>query len=171
MKPAERLVRSLGWNLLKTGNPIELLNSLERLARSLSQHEALEIVGDPGQSGRDLREALVEALPGLHPSALELAVTLATEGRIDLFAPVADWVAGVLRRAGAARVWSAAALTDGQAARLSDALVRLAGGPVEMEVRVEPALIAGIIVQLGSRRWDFSASGALRHLGRYLTGV
>lgn len=164
MKPADSLVRSLGLPMIGAGDPGGLLESIEQLTATLSHYETIRMMGDPRLSGDDLREALIEAFPRLHPAALELVVTLAAERRIDLFAPVADWVGGVLRRGRLARVWSAGELTPNQIIRLSEALARLAGVPVEMSVEVDPGLIAGIVVQLGTRRWDFSASGALRHL-------
>ena len=53
-------------------------------------------------------------------------------------------------------VTSAAPLTDSHVAALKDALRETAGRQVDLSVKVDPAIIGGLIVQMGSRMVDGS---------------
>lgn len=55
-----------------------------------------------------------------------------------------------------ATVTSAEPLSDNQLASLSEALATKAGGTVRLETKVDPSLIGGLIIKLGSRMIDTS---------------
>lgn len=69
----------------------------------------------------------------------------------------ADTAAGVAR----AYVTSAAPMSEAERAHLADALARRLDRPVQMHVRVEPAMLGGIAVRVGDTVWDGSIRGAL----------
>ncbi len=76
------------------------------------------------------------------------------------------YLAELARRRGevTAQVSSAAALTDPQQAALVETLRRALGGTVQLELKVDPALIGGLIVKVGSRMVDGSLRSKLQRL-------
>ena len=70
-----------------------------------------------------------------------------------------------------AQVISAQALTDTQRAALDERLRRAVGGKVAIELRVDPKLLGGLIVKLGSRMVDASLSSKLHRLQLAMKGV
>jgi F-type H+-transporting ATPase subunit delta len=67
-----------------------------------------------------------------------------------------------------ARVQSGAPLDDAQRAALSASLEQLAHHPVELNVTVDEALLAGIIVEIGDLRLDDSLRGRLEVLREHV---
>ena len=66
-----------------------------------------------------------------------------------------------------AKVVSAAPLSDAQQAKLGEALSKMAGGQqVYMQVEVDPELIGGLVVQLGSKMIDTSIRSKLASLSQ-----
>jgi len=77
-----------------------------------------------------------------------------------------------LRNIALARVTSAAPLDDDQQARLTETVKAMAGTDnVEFDMAVDPSLIGGFIVSLGSQVLDASLSGQVRRLGLALAKV
>jgi F-type H+-transporting ATPase subunit delta len=70
-----------------------------------------------------------------------------------------------------AEVIAAQALSETQLARLSDQLRRSAGRRVSVDARVDPGLIGGMIVKVGSRMVDGSIKSKLQRLQLAMKGV
>ena len=67
-----------------------------------------------------------------------------------------------------ARVQAASEVDDAQQRDLSDALAHLTGNPVDLQVTVEPALIGGVVVQVGDLLVDSSTRHRLDELKEHL---
>ena len=77
-----------------------------------------------------------------------------------------------LRRITLARVSSATPLTPEQQEQLNQRVKAIAGTEVvELDVQVDPSLIGGFIVRMGSQVIDASLSGQVRRLGLALAKV
>jgi F-type H+-transporting ATPase subunit delta len=71
-----------------------------------------------------------------------------------------------------AQVTSATALTDEQRQQLNDKVQAIAGTKdVEFDLKVDPSLIGGFVVSMGSRVIDASLAGQVRRLGLALAKV
>lgn len=70
-----------------------------------------------------------------------------------------------------AQVTAARPLDDRQRAALAEALRRAAGGSVALEVKVDPALIGGLVVRIGSRMIDSSLRSKLQRLQLAMKGI
>jgi F-type H+-transporting ATPase subunit delta len=70
-----------------------------------------------------------------------------------------------------AEVTSAQPLTPEQAQRLADTLSAQAGKAVRLEARVDPSLIGGLVVRLGSRMIDTSIRAKLGQLQNMMKEV
>jgi F-type H+-transporting ATPase subunit delta len=67
-------------------------------------------------------------------------------------------------------VISAAALDDGQLERLRAALARRTGSVVDLDVRVDPQLLGGVVARVGDHVFDGSLRTQLSQLRASLTG-
>ena len=70
-----------------------------------------------------------------------------------------------------AKVSSAHALSDDQMSRLETSLRDVAGAKVTLETSVDPSLLGGLVVQLGSRMYDSSLRTKLQRLQYAMKGV
>ncbi len=70
-----------------------------------------------------------------------------------------------------AEVISAQALSDAQKQALDEKLRRAVGSKVAIETRVDPSLLGGLIVKLGSRMVDASLSSKLQRLQLAMKGA
>ncbi|TAN48229.1 MAG: F0F1 ATP synthase subunit delta [Rhodospirillales bacterium] len=70
-----------------------------------------------------------------------------------------------------AEVRAAQALSDSQTALLKAHLAKATGGKVDLDVTVDPKLLGGLVVRLGSRMIDTSLRTKLQHLKLSMKGV
>jgi F-type H+-transporting ATPase subunit delta len=69
-----------------------------------------------------------------------------------------------------AEVTAAQAMTETQVAEINDQLKRAIGSKVAVEIRVDPALIGGLVVKVGSRMVDGSLRSKLQRLQLAMRG-
>jgi F-type H+-transporting ATPase subunit delta len=109
------------------------------------------------------------------PSFLNLLKLLADRQRIGLLDAVLERLIELYREQrhiALATVTSAAPLSDEQQAQLAEKVRAVAGtDKVEVNVQVDPALIGGFILSVGSKVIDASISGQVRRLGLELARV
>lgn len=70
-----------------------------------------------------------------------------------------------------AEVTSAVALTDGQLKKITQALKAAVGTKVAVEAKVDPGLLGGLVVRVGSRMVDSSLRTKLQHLRLAMRGA
>src|SRR3546814_15664879 len=83
------------------------------------------------------------------------------------------YLAELARRRGeiAAKVTSARTLSDAQQAALLETLRASVGSKVQLDLKVDPALIGGLVVKVGSRMIDSSLRSKLQRLQLAMKGV
>jgi F-type H+-transporting ATPase subunit delta len=151
----------------------EIEDQLFRFARTVESSRALRsALGD-----RDLpvpvRQGIITDLIGEQalPATLRLAAYAIRGGRArDIVATLDAIVVEAARARGwrVARVRSAEAVDDPQRQGLGDALAHLTGSPVELQVTIDPALLGGVVVQVGDLLVDGSARHRLDQLKEHL---
>ncbi len=70
-----------------------------------------------------------------------------------------------------AEVTAAHALTDAQKAAVSDAIKRVVGGKVSIDMKIDPSLLGGLVVRVGSRMIDGSVRTKLQKLQLAMKGI
>ena len=109
------------------------------------------------------------------PTFLNLLKLLADRQRIGYLNSVLERFLDLYRdqnQIALATVTSAEALSDDQLARITDQVRAVAGtDKVEINAAVDPALIGGFVVKVGSKVIDASLSGQVRRLGLALAKV
>ena len=142
----------------------EIEDQLFRFARTVEANRALRsALGD-----RDLpvpvRQGVIADLLGdqVLEATKRLAAFAVRGGRArDIVSTLDALVEDAARARGwrVARVRSADQIDDARRRSLGEALGRLTGGPVELQVTVDPHLLGGVVVQVG----DLLVDGSTRH--------
>jgi F-type H+-transporting ATPase subunit delta len=149
---------------------IRSVGELLRAEREL--HSALTHPGMPAAR----RRAIAGSVFGGHGSALitRLLELLAERGRVALlpeieraFAEAWNAERGVV----AAEATSAVPLAAEQQRALADALRKVSGREVELQQRVDPGVLGGVVVRMGERTYDGTVRAQLTGLRRRLLGA
>ena len=128
--------------------------------------------------GRDLQsKALLAVLDaaGIKGLTRSFVGTVAANGRArELIAMATAFLAELANRRGetTASVTSAVPLSPQQLQQLSDSLRSVLGGAkVSIDARVEPEILGGLVVKVGSRLFDSSIRSKLQRLQLAMKGV
>ncbi len=127
--------------------------------------------------GRRAKQAAIMALvdkAGISALVRRFIGVVAGNGRLFALPAMIDaYLAELARRSGevTAEVTSAKPLSDSQLTRITDVLRQVEGGKITIETKVDPSLIGGLVVRVGSRMIDFSLGSKLRRLQLAMKGV
>jgi F-type H+-transporting ATPase subunit delta len=167
---ARRYAKALFELAREEGREAEVRAELGALAELLDESPELRAVLLQPLHPAVQRRAVLEAVSErLRVSALLrhfCAVLIEQRRLVDLDAiraeydRLADAEAGRMR----AEVVSAAPLRDEQLARLRDALAARVGRQLDLEVRVDPELLGGVVAKVGDLLFDGSLRTQLRQL-------
>jgi F-type H+-transporting ATPase subunit delta len=134
--------------------------------------ELREVLVNPQLDPRAKRAALEGLLEGGDERVRNFLFLLAEKGRIGEVEPIAEeferLVAadeGVLD----VELTTAYELSDDEAAEILRQIEQASGRRVEAQRKVDPDLIGGLVLQVGSRRVDASVRGRLNRLRQELT--
>jgi F-type H+-transporting ATPase subunit delta len=117
-------------------------------------------------------KAVLERL-SVNPLTMRTVLTLASKRRLFALADIIRAFENrVARQRGEvhAKVTSARALTDSQTAELKAVLKAKLGREPKIETRIDPALLGGLVVQVGSRMVDSSLSTKLNGIRLAMRG-
>ena len=153
----------------------QVLVQLENITQYLESQPALfETISSPALA-RSQRLSLVEVIidnaPGLQPVVANLMKLLNDRNRFSSMPFIARQFRDMVdSRMGRVRgsVTSASKLGDTQVAAIKKQLESITQRSVVLETKVDPALIGGVIAQVGSHMYDGSLRSQLAELGRTL---
>ncbi len=158
--------------------------SLERIADELSQlaamiqssDELLRLIRSPIIGRDDQRRAMDAILEHMGGSALtrRFVSLVVTKRRLYALPDMIKAYLGLIaarRGQTTAEVISAKPLTKAQAAAVAAALKTAAGMDIELATRVDPAILGGLVVKLGSRMVDSSLRAKLNRLSLAIKGM
>ena len=146
---------------------------LDALAHNVAHNEELRIHLAAPRLGRESKRRLLSHVLGAQTgdAVRRTVMLLVDKGRASEVGGLAASFHTVARKAEGretARVTSATALDDGQRAQLVAELQRLTGLTITLDESVDPALIGGLRVVLGSKMIDGSLARRLAALGENL---
>jgi F-type H+-transporting ATPase subunit delta len=152
----------------RDGNVQSWLKHLERAAALVANEKAERVLGNPALPLDKRRELLGAAIGEDAPQQLQnLLLLLLRRGRIQLVPRIAAAFRELVnRRAGVtiALVTSATELSAQDVRAIEERLERITRGKVDLEVRVDPGLLGGVVVRVGDRLLDGSVRGRLERL-------
>ena len=143
---------------------------LKSLKAALADSRELRVlVGSPAFSAEDKGKGLVAIAvkAKFNMTTIKFLGLLASNGRADALASVItgyEALAAKARGAISAEVTTAVALSAAQAKGVAAALRQALGKDPEIATRVDPAILGGIKVQVGSRLFDASLKSKLDSL-------
>lgn len=147
--------------------------ALDAAVTRLTDAQVMRVLADPAIPFDD-RRRVADAMLGdsVTGAPRNLVLLLVRRGRIELLPRVAS----ELRRLWEQRqgivhavVTSAAPLTDAERDAVRDKLASMTGDTVDVETRVDPSLLGGVLVRMGDRLIDGSVRGRLERLRTRLT--
>lgn len=133
-----------------------------------------ELLRNPQLDPRARASALEDILAGGEGLVRNFLLLLADKGRIGQLDQIGqEFERLVAEQAGVinAELTTAIELTDAEEKRLLEQIERASGRKVEASSSVDPSLIGGIVLQVGSHRLDASVRGRLERLRRELATV
>ncbi len=148
-------------------------DELFRFARIVGTTPELRAaLGDRDLPSSLRRRVVDDLLAGkVQPATLRLVDYAVVGGRPRDVVGTLDWL---VEQVANARGWRVARVRAGQEVdaeehrSLSERLSRLAGAPVELQVTVDPALLAGVSVEIGDLELDATARGRLERLREHV---
>ena len=152
-------------------------DDLQALKRAFEESSELrEMVRSPLYTKPQKTGAMTSIMDKLGTGALTRRFVLVVAQNNRLFALVSmidAYLAELARRRGevTAKVTTARTLSDQQQDSLTNALRAAVGAKVQVDVTVDPSLIGGLIVQVGSRMVDSSLRAKLQRLQLAMKGV
>lgn len=155
----------------------QVADDLRGLKALLEESEDLRRLVRSPLFTREQQSAAVAAVADrLGVSDLTLRFILVVSQNRRLFAldsMIDAYLAELARRRGEvqAQVTAARALSDAQLRSLDETLRGIVGGNVDIDVTVDPSLIGGLIVKVGSRMIDNSLRSKLQRLQLAMKGV
>lgn len=127
----------------------------------------------PRQQQADAVGAVADSL-GAHALTRKFLGVLATQRRLPVLRPaVRAFLVALAERRGEvqAEVVSAQPMGETQRKALNEALSGVLGSRIALAERVDPALVGGMIVRVGSRMVDFSIATKLQKLRLSMKGI
>ncbi|WGF90703.1 F0F1 ATP synthase subunit delta [Marinivivus vitaminiproducens] len=174
---AERYASAL-YSLASDNNAVDqVLDDLSKVTAALDGSEDLRrMVGSPGIAYESQTKAILAVADhlGLDDLTRKFLGLIAQQGRLFAVAQIVRaFRERVARERGEveAEVVSAVPLDDEQTATLRDAVAKFAGKAVSLSIRVDPELIGGLVVRVGSRMIDASLRTKIAQLELSLKGV
>jgi F-type H+-transporting ATPase subunit delta len=151
----------------------EIEDQLFRFARTVESDRPLRLALGDRDLPVDVRQQVIAQLLGTKVLAdtNRLAAYAVRGGRArDIVTTLDVLVEETAKARGwrVARVQAASAVDESQSQALSEALALLTGNPVDLQVTVDPALLGGVVVQVGDVLVDSSTRHRLDELKEHL---
>jgi F-type H+-transporting ATPase subunit delta len=164
--------RALFDAALEEGRLEPVRDEVAQLAQAVAEvPELREILRNPQLDPRAKSAALKEVLSGGEELVRNFVLLLADKGRAGIFEEIArEFERLIAEHEGVvhAELTTAVELSDKDARDLLEQIEQAAGRKVEATRTVDPGLIGGIVLQVGSHRLDASVRGRLERLRREL---
>jgi F-type H+-transporting ATPase subunit delta len=160
----------------RDGAPDKVRGDLEALSRVFREHKDLTAVFQNPAIGVEAKTKITAALASkasATPIVNRLLSVLAERDRLSLLPLVAEAFVEVWnaqRGVTAAEAVTAIELEPGQTGALAAALGKAAGREVELQARVDPQVLGGLVVRMGGKTYDGSVRGRLTALREALLG-
>ena len=168
---ATRYARALFDVAAKEADVQRVGRELADLAAVMGGHDLLQRVlsnpAVPAPRKRAIVEALLQQAGAVSAPLAKLLLMLAERDRLALVPHVAEaYRARLLQHAGVVRaeITTATALPADRLAAIQQGLARATGRQIELETRIDPAIVGGAVTRVGSTVFDGSVTTQLQRM-------
>jgi F-type H+-transporting ATPase subunit delta len=167
---ALRYARALLDVALAEADPVMVEQEIAAAAELFEGHRALwNVMTNPAVPSPKKRAIVDAILPqlGVTPVVQKLLQMLASRDRVALLPEIVDAYSGRLmdhQKVVRARVTSAVPVAADRLKRLEQELAGITGRKVVMSAAVDPAIMGGLVTQIGSTVWDGSVRRQLEKI-------
>jgi len=154
----------------------EFADVLKSLLDALEENPELEqALASPVVKDENKKALLRRVLQGANSYLVNFMLLLVDKRRIVFLAPICQQYLTLWRKATntvLAEVTSALKLTESQRETVAAKVKQLTGAEaVELETAIDPDIIGGVVIKVGSQVFDSSLRGQLRRIGLNLGGA
>lgn len=167
---AKRYAKALVQLGSETGSVEAFNGELKGFSRLLTENGQISVVLDNPAYGFESKSAILKELvakAGVSPMVSNLLMLLLERGRLSVLPQIAqnygayaDELSGVVR----ATLTSALPLEEAQIEETRAALTKSTGKKVVLDVKVDPALIGGVVTKIGDKVFDGSVRTQLARI-------
>lgn len=164
-------------SLAKEKNITEAIGTDVRNLLTLMQDSAelRTFLSSPLVKAEDKKAVIKQVAGDINPFLLNFLLLLVDKGRIGFVEGVFKKYLEILRKLNnvvLAEVTSAVRLYEGEAEKLVAKIKNLTGASdVEIETKIDPDIIGGVIIKVGSQVYDASLKGQLRRISLNMLGA
>lgn len=134
-----------------------------------------DFIGNPIVKEPVKKEVLRRIAGDTHPYLVNFLMLLVDKRRVIYLEKVCQQYLELLRKlknAVLAEVSSATELSEGQCQAVTERVKALTGASaVELKTKIDPELIGGVVIKVGSQVFDASLRGQLRRIGYSLSAI
>jgi F-type H+-transporting ATPase subunit delta len=142
-------------------------SDLQKIVLLASEGEFVAVMENPRFSFTEKTRLLVSQLKDVNPKALNLAYILINQGKFSLISDInAEYQILWDKHKGMekAEVITAVPLDDGEKKKLVSYLEKITGKRIEMNLKMDPDIIGGVIARVGGKIIDGSTKSQLNAL-------
>ena len=174
---AERYAAAL-FELADEGHALDVVAGELRELRAMltGSGDLMRLVRSPVLSRAEQGKAMAAIAESASLSKLTadfIAIVARNRRLFAVPAMIEAYLAKLAERRGevTAEITAAQALSEAQQSALGDQLRRVVGGRVAVDVKIDPSLLGGMVVKIGSRMVDGSLKGQLQRLRLSMKGI
>jgi len=148
----------------------EIGENVRSLASLLKESTELNLFFASPMVNAEDKKAVIKSIAGeqINPFLLNFLLLLVDRGRISFIEGILAKYLEILRQLNntvLAEITSAVRLYEGESEKLVEKVKTLTGASaVEMETKIDPDIIGGVIIKVGSQVYDASLRGQLRRI-------
>jgi F-type H+-transporting ATPase subunit delta len=152
-------------------------SDLRKVAAMMKDSALLSLITNPKITGEEKNKTLVQRLGDVNPLVIKLVLLLAAKGKLALIDDVAEEYQVLvdnyrgIEGTEIAEVTTAIPLDDDYQLKIAQRITDIVGKPVLLKLKVDPAIIGGIIIRVGDKLIDGSVRSKLAALKKDLGGV
>jgi F-type H+-transporting ATPase subunit delta len=152
------------------------LAEVQEIADLFSMRKLAYLLREPKIPAERKEKAIRQALASkVLPTSLNLALLVVQRGLVDLMPNIARELHQLVldyKNEARAQVTTAAQMDESQRSQVQHALERMTGKKIQLETRVQPSILGGVVARVGDQLIDGSVERRLRLLQQQLlTGV
>ena len=152
-------------------------SDLRKVAALMKDNALFSLIANPKITGEEKMRTLTQRLGDVNPLAIKLVLLLAAKGKLAALDDVAEEYQAMvdnyrgIEGTEIAEVTTAIPVDNDYQLKIAQRITEIIGKPVLLRLKVDPAILGGIIIRVGDKLIDGSIRSKLAALRKDLGGV